>query len=174
MSRWSLVGAWVVVAALATLVTWQIVSAADAQVSERPMEALDVGAVVSTDRSTTSTLVRTTSREGIDPTTTTTSNEATTTTTPDATTPTSADTTTAPSASPQVRIITTGGGTVVVSYEPGEVVLQTAAPAPGFTADIKKQGPPDVDVEFESESSKFRVEADWDGQLIVEIDSDVD
>ena len=36
MSKWKFVGAWVLVAALATTLTWQIVSAADAQVSDSP------------------------------------------------------------------------------------------------------------------------------------------
>jgi hypothetical protein len=64
---------------------------------------------------------------------------------------------------------------VVVDYRAGEVALSSASPAAGFAADIKKQGPPEVDVEFESESAKYRVEARWDGgDLAVEIDSDVD
>ena len=62
---------------------------------------------------------------------------------------------------------------MVLSYRPGEVVLQTAAPGPGFAADIKKSGPPEVDVEFESESAKYRVEAKWDdGDLGIEIETD--
>lgn len=71
-----------------------------------------------------------------------------------------------------VRTIPTGGGVVVVSYQPGEVVLSSATPGPGFAADIKKSGPPDVDVEFESETAKFRVKAEWsNGALSVEIDA---
>lgn len=62
---------------------------------------------------------------------------------------------------------------VVVSYRPGEVVLSSASPAAGFSADIKKGGPPEVDVEFESESAKYRVRARWDGEdLTVETESD--
>ena len=62
---------------------------------------------------------------------------------------------------------------MVVSYREGEVVLSSATPAAGFAAEIKKQGPPDVDVEFESESAKFRVKAEWsNGLLAVEIDED--
>ncbi len=64
---------------------------------------------------------------------------------------------------------------MVVRYRPEEVVLSSASPAAGFSADINKQGPPDVDVEFESESAKYRVRARWaDGGLAVETESDVD
>lgn len=60
-----------------------------------------------------------------------------------------------------------------MSYRDGEVVLSSATPASGFAAEIEKQGPPVVDVEFESESAKFRVKAEWsNGQLDVEIDED--
>jgi hypothetical protein len=62
---------------------------------------------------------------------------------------------------------------VVVTYRVGEVTLSSASPAAGFAADIKKSGPPEVDVEFESDSAKYRVKAKWsDGDLFVETDSD--
>jgi hypothetical protein len=62
---------------------------------------------------------------------------------------------------------------VVVSYREGEVVLSSATPAAGFATEIKKQGPPTIDVEFESESAKFRVEAEWsNGVLDIEIEED--
>jgi hypothetical protein len=64
---------------------------------------------------------------------------------------------------------------VVVSYRPGEVILGSASPAAGFAAEIKKSGPSDVDVEFESESAKYRVRAEWAcGDLSVEVESDDD
>ena len=60
---------------------------------------------------------------------------------------------------------------VVVSYRPEEVVLSSASPAAGFAAEIKEPGPPDVDVEFESGSAKYRVRARWEnGDLVVEVD----
>jgi hypothetical protein len=62
---------------------------------------------------------------------------------------------------------------VVISFRPEEVVLSSASPAAGFAAEIKKQGPPEVDVEFESESAKFRVRARYEnGALSIETDSD--
>jgi hypothetical protein len=64
---------------------------------------------------------------------------------------------------------------VVVSYRPDEVVLSSASPAAGFSAEIKKEGPPEVDVEFESESAEYRFRARWsNGDLAVETESDVD
>ena len=62
-----------------------------------------------------------------------------------------------------------------MSYRPDEVVLSSAVPASGFSAEIKKEGPPEVDVEFESEPAKYRVRASWEGgDLAVEIESDAD
>ncbi|HEY4606374.1 MAG TPA: hypothetical protein VIH55_01905, partial [Acidimicrobiia bacterium] len=68
-----------------------------------------------------------------------------------------------------VKTIETGGGLLVVSYRPGEVVLASASPAPGFATEVKKYGPPDVEVEFESESAKYEVKAKWsNGRLTIE------
>jgi hypothetical protein len=64
---------------------------------------------------------------------------------------------------------------VVVSYRPGEVRLGSASPGAGFAAEIKKAGPPEVDVEFESEAAKYRVRATWaNGDLAVETESEDD
>jgi hypothetical protein len=74
-----------------------------------------------------------------------------------------------------VKTIETGGGVVVVSYRPGEVVLSSAVPAAGYATEIKKSGPPEVEVEFESVSAKYEVKAKWsNGQLSVETDADID
>ncbi len=61
---------------------------------------------------------------------------------------------------------------MVVSYRPEEVVLEAATPAPGFSVEVGKQGPPDVDVEFESEELRVRVRVEWDDRLVVEVDED--
>jgi hypothetical protein len=64
---------------------------------------------------------------------------------------------------------------VVVNYRPDEVVLSSASPAAGFSADVKKQGPPGMDVEFESDSAKYRVRASWvNGDLSIETESELD
>jgi hypothetical protein len=159
MSKWAMAGAWVIVAVLVTGLTWQIVSAADAQVSERP--PVQAAPAPSTSGSTTSLV-------------------ASTTTAVDASsssvrTPSTGSAPPATEAAWSSRTIPTGGGVVVVSYRPEEVLLGSASPAAGFAAEIKKAGPPEVDVEFESESAKYRVRATWaDGDLAVEIESDDD
>jgi hypothetical protein len=62
---------------------------------------------------------------------------------------------------------------VLVRYRDGEVVLGSASPAAGFAAEVKKDGPSEVDVEFESGSAEYRVRARWsDGALSVETESD--
>ena len=53
---------------------------------------------------------------------------------------------------------------MLLRYRPGEVAYQSATPAPGFQVEVEKQGPPEVKVEFESESHKVDIEAAWDGQ----------
>jgi hypothetical protein len=173
VSKWSIAGAWVLVAALATTLTWQIVNAADAQVSDRPALQVDAPLAISPD-STSTTPPASTSTSGVGAT----SSSTTATTGPGASpstpgsSPTSAATTAVAWSS---RTIQTEGGVVVVSYRSGEVALSSASPEAGFAAEIRKQGPPEVDVEFESESAKYRVKARWDGaDLAVEIDSDVD
>ena len=58
----------------------------------------------------------------------------------------------------------------MVKYRTGEVVLQAASPAPGFSAEVEKSGPPKVEVEFESADTKIEVKAEWeDGDLVVEV-----
>lgn len=175
VSKWTIAGAWMVVAGLATLLTWQIVSAADARVSDRP--PLQVAAPLpGASDSTTSTTV------GAEGSTTTTGPTPSTgpTTTPSSSTSTQPTTTAAEPPPPSEaewssRTVSTLGGTVVISYRPGEVVLSSASPAAGFAAEIKKAGPPDVDVEFESETARYRVRARWaDGALSVEVEADAD
>jgi hypothetical protein len=63
---------------------------------------------------------------------------------------------------------------VVVSFRPGEVVLNGATPAAGFAVDVEKQGPPEVRVEFESGAARFEVRVDWDGKLVIDVEADDD
>jgi hypothetical protein len=165
MSKWAIAGAWVIVAALATGLTWQIVSAADAQVSERP--PVQAAPAPSTSESTTSLVSSTT-------TTVTASSSPSSSTAPSS----GSSTSSAPPVTEGAwssRTIPTGGGVVVVRYRPDEVLLGSASPAAGFAAEIKKAGPPDVDVEFDSDSAEYRVRARWaDGDLAVEVESDAD
>jgi hypothetical protein len=74
-----------------------------------------------------------------------------------------------------VKTTATNGGTVVVKYRPDEVVLQAASPAVGFRVEVDKVGPPEVDVEFESETLKVEYRARRDhGELKIEISESED
>jgi hypothetical protein len=163
MRRFGLFGLWLVVVASATTVTWQIVSAADNQVSDRPIAPLNVAAPVLTDSTvatTTTTSVTSTTARPTSSTPAPSDSSGSTVTT----TSTSDPLTTQSNASPswQSRSIQTAGGTVIVRYRPGEVEYQSATPAPGFQVEVEEVGPPEVKVEFESESQKFEVEAHWE------------
>jgi hypothetical protein len=179
MSKWSLVGAWVVVALLASTLTWQIVSAADAQVSDRPAP-LVIGAPILTADSSTTTPSAATASGGTTASSLAPSGSATTTAggsspDPTPTTTTTEQPTSQPEAEWSVKTIPTGGGVLVVSYRPGEVVLASASPGPGFAAEVKKSGPPEVEVEFESESAKYEVKVKWSsGELAIETDEDTE
>ncbi len=177
MKGWSLLAAWLLVMALATTVTWQIVSAADDRVSDRPLTPLNVSAppVTGADTSATSrvpTSAVAPASTSADPT------HVTTTTTTLSTTSTSgasAVTTTTAAAEWQSRTVETRGGSVRLRYRPGEVSYQSATPAPGFKVDVDKPGPPEVEVEFESESEKLEVHAAWEsGDLHVEVSGSVE
>lgn len=66
--------------------------------------------------------------------------------------------------------IESAGGLLSVSYGPEEVRLETVVPNPGFVYEVKDEGPPQVRVEFESGGVKVDVRAQWDGELVTEID----
>lgn len=170
-----LFGAWLLVLILTTTLTWQIVSAADDRVSDRPDTALNVAAPALVPDPTSTTIETASTLTIPDPVPTTV--ESPTTTVPSSTTTTSSPGTTAPpettttTSDPwSVKTVPTSGGTVVLKYRPGEVVLQTATPAAGFHADVEKPGPPTVEVDFESEERKVEVQAEWkDGGLDVDV-----
>lgn len=165
--RLSLVGAWLLVLVVATTVTWQIVSAADNQVSDR-RAPLNVAAPAINNLTTTTTSVSTTAQEV----TSTTEEPAESTTTTDATQPTSPTTSSTATSSPtwQTKSVQTAGGTIVLKYRPGEVAYQAATPGAGFKVEVKKYGPPEVEVKIESESTEIEVHAAWrNGDLDVKV-----
>jgi hypothetical protein len=160
-----------VVLALATTMTWQIVSAADEQVSDRPLAPLNaaapaLGSSTTTDPTAGSFPAPPTTSD-FAPSTTGTSVGGTGATSP----------TTSPSTSPstagdpwKTQLVQTSGGVVVLEYRPGEVTYQSATPAPGFQVHVETKGPPAVELEFESESDKVEIRAEWrDGELDVEL-----
>lgn len=155
--RLTLMGVWLIALGLAITVTWQIVSAADDQVSERPVAPLNVAAPVITDLQTTTT-------------STTPTSSATTSAVGASSTTTEVLATSTADAEWQTRSVQTTGGNVLLRYRPGEVAYQSATPAPGYQVEVEKPGPPEVKVEFESQSDKVEIEAGWgDGDLKVNV-----
>ena len=181
----SLIAGWTLVLVLTTVVTWQIVDAAEAHVNQRPASPLNVSAPEFNSTSTSVQSPTTTSERQSTGTSTTTppnsTNEGTTPATTTTTSPASSTSTTAPetttttSASWALTTKNTVGGTVVVAHRPGEVILQAATPAPGFQTEIKKGGPDQVEVEFESDTVKVEIKAEWEhGELEIEVSTEED
>lgn len=102
-------------------------------------------------------------------TTTVSEQSVTTTTTPPATT----TTTTAPSqttttAAPTYKTYPLIGGTVTLGVADGQVWIVALDPAAGFDADIEKDGPLEVEVDFESNTHKSELTAKFEnGELKV-------
>lgn len=128
-----------------------------------------------TSSTTTTTTTSTTEAPAV---TTTTVVESSSTTAPPTTTTT---TTTAP---PSTTTTTTTaavtnqtydliGGTVTLTVGNGEVNLVSAVPRPGFDTDYEHTGPKEVEIKFESNDHKSKLEAQWEnGELKVEIEEE--
>lgn len=163
MPSWKLIGAWVVVVAVTTVLAWQIVSLADSQVSAAPVEIVTPSATGASEPTTTTT---------DNPTSTSTTTPVTPTTGSPSTT-SSTSTTSAPptTAGWSVRTVTSVGGTVIVRHRTGEVELVAATPLPGFVMEIDDSGPDRVRVEFDNGDVDVRVEIRPSGSgLDVQID----
>lgn len=172
MKRWSLAVVWLVVLATATVLTWQIVSAAAAQVNDPPVAPLNVAAPSISQQSTTTVPTTTTPLE---PTATTKADATSTTGDPQTTTTSSpaqqsTTTSTPTSESWNTKTVQTQGGIVVLVYRAGEVAYQSGSPAPGYQIEVEKPGPPEVEVELESEEHKVELHAGWhDGELDISV-----
>ncbi len=69
-----------------------------------------------------------------------------------------------------VETISSPGGTVTVSYSNGQVHLQGASPAFGYSMEVEKTGPSEVRVDFESGGSDVSVRVKWEGaRLDIEV-----
>ena len=96
------------------------------------------------------------------------------------TTTTSTTTTTTTTTAPpetEVRTYHSAGGSVTIVVGPGTVELGGATPASGYTAEVKKAGPDQVEVEFESisEGPDFKFKAEWEnGVLEAEFETEDD
>lgn len=154
MKRWSLFAGWLLVLVLVTALTWQIVSAADDRVSDRPIAPLNVAAPVLSDPGPSGSTAPDLSAPPE---------------TPTSDTPPSETTATAPDDWVS-RSVETRGGTALLRYREGEVLYQSATPAPGYQVEVDEEGPPEVEIEFESEEDKVEIHAVWaEGDLEVVI-----
>ena len=186
--NWRLAAGWVLAVILTTAVAWQIVAVADERVGDRPVSPVQAAPTTTIElseatgptpppeptlppptddlASTTTSIAESSSTSEDDDGTTSSSTSA------PATSSTSSTSTTA-AAQWSTRTISTNGGTVVVSYRPGEVILETAVPRPGFETEIDKQGPPVVEVEFDSSNLRVDIKAEWEnGDLEIEVDEE--
>lgn len=169
MRRWNLLAGWLLAVLVSTGLTWQIVSAADNRVSQRPAAPLDLAASAATG-ATTTTLSTPTTEPSAAPGESPPPAEG-----PPATTSTTTSTTVVPADDTSQETWTTHtegtpGGSVVLRYREDEVMLQAVSPAPGFQVEVNKEGPPEVDVEFQGVALKVRVRAEWrEGRLDLDV-----
>lgn len=186
--NWRLAAGWVLAVVLTTAVAWQIVAVADERVGDRPVlpvQAAPTTTIELSDVTGSTPPPEPTLPPPADDLTTTTSTAPTTSATSEDDGSSPSNTTAAPSTSStsttsttagarwSTKTIATNGGTVVVSYRPGEVILETAVPLPGFETEIDKTGPPSVEVEFDSSSRKIDIRVEWDNaQLEVDVDEE--
>lgn len=144
---------WILATALVTLAAWWVVAAASGEVNETAGAPLVVPTTSSTNAGSTSL-----------PNTSTTTTPSSTTTTQASTSTTTGGSTSTTSAMPSgVETINSAGGTVTVSYGDGQVHLQGASPAFGYSMEIEKTGPDEVRVDFESDDSDVSVRVEWEG-----------
>lgn len=189
VSRLKLFAAWFVVAALATGLAWGVLSVAAGEVVEAPdtpVLAVDISAPTVTTAATvarppstaadsSSTLPgshapgasdSSTSTSTVTAESPTTANPESPTTTSSTSTVPGSTTTTVAAGTWSQTTVPTAGGVVVVGHRPGEVRLDSATPAPGFTMEIDKQGPDEVRVEFESQADSFEIRVRWDNGVL--------
>jgi hypothetical protein len=200
MRKFGMFSAWLVATLFVTGLTWQIVSAAESQVSDGPASAVSLtDAFDSLDSSTTTSSSTTGDDIGSIPSTvpfgvsTTLPGGSPSTTSPGSgtnpgggtrgsspSTPISSPSTSSPASSITISAgvwktttVPTIGGTVIVSHRGDEVKLNTASPAPGFGMEVDKAGPPEVRIEFDgvAVTVEVRIRSE-NGVLDIEIRED--
>ena len=179
MKRAGLIASWVAMAALLSMLAYQIVAAAESQVSDAaltPIVAITAESSTTTTGSSTvpdaSTTTVPSDSTTVSSTSTSTPSNSTTTAATTATSTTSSTSTTV-GAAWTVRTVPSAGGEVVIEHRPGEERLVAARPSAGYKVEVESSGPPSVDVEFENESTDntTRIRARWqDGQLSVTVE----
>lgn len=184
--------AWLAVATIALVISWQGVSIVSRQVTtDRPatLSASELEESISAASPTTTTTEGSTSTESeADPSGTTTSTTASTATTPTsaaaggapsptAPVPTNAPRTTGPTPSPtstappstatttppaSTRTYNLVGGSAALRFSPSGVTVEYATPKPGFQVEIEPEHGNGVKVEFRSSSHRSRVDGWWE------------
>jgi hypothetical protein len=110
---------------------------------------------------TTSSTTTTTSPEGPPPPAAT--GGPGTTVTPPPTQPGASPTTVAPPAQPTTKTYDLVGGTATLRFSPSGVTVVVATPNAGFSVDVGQSHGNGVQLEFESDDHRSRVDAWWDG-----------
>lgn len=171
MTRIGLVAAWLMAVGVATALAWQVVGAADDQVSDAPLTP--VIAVSTSDPSPdTAPPATATTTAGTE-----TSDTSTTTSTPTSTP--SPSTTTTPSSTsstatgiPATTTAVSDGGTVTVTGTDPLVELVAVVAAPGWSYEVIRNSDDRIEVRFEHTSGvEIRIRCEWeDGTLVADID----
>jgi hypothetical protein len=79
-------------------------------------------------------------------------------------------TTTEPEAEWIPLVLVSEGGSIVISYRPGEVRLDAVIPAPGFAVEDVDEERKSVRVEFEGADGSSTIVAKWDkGELVTDV-----
>jgi hypothetical protein len=173
MISWRMAAAWVVALIVTTVLTWSIVGLADSQVGERLAAVAPPSSTSSLRETSTTTSLSSTTTTVLSPTSSTAVGSTSTSSATGSSAPTSttSSTTTIAESEWSLQTVNSLGGTVVVRYQPDEVELQAATPAPGFAVEVDDQGPPRVRVEFDGDEVEVRVEVRWEnGSLDIDID----
>ena len=69
-------------------------------------------------------------------------------------------------------VLVSPGGSIVVSYRPGQVQLDAVAPAPAFELGDVDEASNRVEVEFENDFVSYKLEAKWsNGELVTDINA---
>lgn len=176
MNRIGLLAAWIAATGLATLLAWQVVGAADDQVSDAP--GTPVIAVTTPDGSTTSSTVPSDASSSTtvtsNPSTSPTVDSGSTTSTTTGTPTTAPRTSTTTSGIPATTTAVSDGGTVTVTGVEPNVELVAVVAVPGWSYRVETAQGDRVQVTFESGAGEeIRVRCEWEnGQLVADIDDD--
>lgn len=180
MNRMGLLAAWIAATGIATLLAWQVVGAADDQISDAPdtpVIAVTIWDVSTTSGSVTSDSAPSTTATSSASTSTTLDQGSSTSTTTGSSTPTTAfDSTTSTTTSgiPATTTAVSDGGTVTVTGVDPNVELVAVVAVPGWSYQVDSAQGDRVQITFENGAGEeIRVRCEWEnGKLVADIDDD--